>query len=73
MKLTDGIPGVKYEIISISGQFRNRLAELGFNPGCEIKISSKHFANYIVVNCRGSQTGLTKTETENIHIAEILN
>lgn len=72
MILSDGIPGIEYEIINISGQYRNRLAELGFNPGCMIKITNKNITGMMVINCRNSAIALRKEEAECVHIADIL-
>ena len=38
MTLFDGSVGETYKIEHICGAVRARLSELGFNPGCEIKI-----------------------------------
>lgn len=71
MTLVDAVPGIRYEIVAITGPERGRISELGFNPGCEVTIYSKGFNEYKVVNCRGVKTGLGKNHLMNIIIAEI--
>ena len=68
MTLFDGSAGETYRIESICGTVRARLAELGFNPGCEVKILNKQHTNMMVVNCRESQIALRKEEAQCIHI-----
>ena len=69
MTLFDGSAGETYRIESICGTVRTRLSELGFNPGCEIKILNKQHTNMMVVNCRESHIALRKEEAQCIHIA----
>jgi Fe2+ transport system protein FeoA len=71
MTLLEAIPGIKYEIVTIIGPNRNRLSEMGFNPGCEISVCSKNSEEYRVVNCRGFKIGLRKEETQCILITEL--
>lgn len=58
MTLFDGSAGETYKIESICGTVRLRLSELGFNPGCEIKILNKQHTDMMVVNCRESHIAL---------------
>ena len=62
MTLFDGSAGETYKIESICGTVRSRLSELGFNPGCEIKILNKQHSNMMVVNCRESHIALRKED-----------
>ena len=71
MTLFDGSAGETYRIESICGTVRARLSELGFNPGCEIKILNKQHSDMMVVNCRESHIGLRKEEAQCIHISPV--
>lgn len=71
MTLFDGSAGETYKIESICGTVRLRLSELGFNPGCEIKILNKQHTDMMVVNCRESHIALRKEEAQCIHIASV--
>ncbi len=71
MTLFDGFVGETYRIEFICGAVRTRLSELGFNPGCEIKILNKHNAAMMVVNCRESHIALRKEEAQCIHICPV--
>ena len=71
MTLFDGSAGETYRIESICGTVRSRLSELGFNPGCEIKILNKQHTNMMVVNCRESHIALRKEEAECIYIEPV--
>ncbi len=71
MTLFDGSAGETYRIESICGTVRTRLSELGFNPGCEIKILNKQHTDIMVVNCRESHIALRKEEALCIHIAPV--
>ena len=71
MTLFDGSAGETYRIESICGTVRLRLSELGFNPGCEIKILNKQHTNMMVVNCRESHIALRKEEAQCIHIEPV--
>ena len=73
MTLDLGIPGVEYEIIHIKGDYRNKLAEMGFNPGCKIKISNKSIRGMLVINCRNSAIALRKEEAASIHVSDKLD
>ena len=70
MTLYDAEPHKKYIIKSISGIYRLRLAELGFNPGFKITITNKHHKGLVVINCRESQIVLRKQEAECIQIED---
>ncbi len=72
MTLNNAIPGIDYEIIHISGLYRQRLAEMGFNPGCNIRVTNKSIKDMMVINCRNSAIALRKEEADCIHIADIL-
>jgi Fe2+ transport system protein FeoA len=71
MTLFDGSAGETYKILSICGTVRLRLSELGFNPGCKIKILNKQHTDMMVVNCRESQIALRKEEAQCIHICPV--
>ena len=71
MTLFDGLPEETYTIEHICGAVRTRLSELGFNPGCEIKILNKQHTNMMVVNCRESHIALRKEEAQCIHITPV--
>ncbi len=71
MTLFDGSAGETYKIESICGTVRTRLSELGFNPGCEIKILNKQHSNMMVVNCRESHIALREEEAQCIHISPV--
>ena len=71
MTLFDGSAGETYKIESICGSVRTRLSELGFNPGCEIKILNKQHTDMMVVNCRESHIALRKEEAQCIHIVSV--
>lgn len=71
MNLDDGIANKTYRIKSICGDVRQRLAELGFNPGCIIKVVNKHPNTLMVINCRDSQIALRKKEAHCIQIEEL--
>lgn len=71
MTLFDGSAGETYRIESICGTVRSRLSELGFNPGCEIKILNKQHTDMMVVNCRESHIALRKEEAECIAIGPV--
>ena len=71
MTLYDANQGTTYLIKSISGIYRQRLSELGFNPGCKIKVTNKHHNGLLVINCRESQIALRKQEAECIQIEDI--
>ena len=71
MTLFDGSAGETYRIESICGTVRSRLSELGFNPGCEIKILNKQHSNMMVVNCRESHIALREEEAQCIHISPV--
>lgn len=71
MTLVEAVPGVKYEIVSITGENRHRISQLGFNPGCEIFVSHIGFDSYKVVNCRGTKVALAKQELSNIIVFEL--
>lgn len=70
MTLYDAEQNKTYKIKSISGIFRQRLSELGFNPGCKITITNKHHKGLVVINCRESQIVLRKQEAECIQIED---
>ena len=70
MTLFDGSAGETYKIESICGTVRTRLSELGFNPGCCIKVVNKHYNDIMVVNCRDYQIALRKEEAMCIQIGE---
>ena len=71
MTLFDGSVGETYRIESICGTVRSRLSELGFNPGCEIKILNKQHSNMMVVNCRESHIALREEEAQCIHVCPV--
>lgn len=71
MTLFDGSAGETYKIIAICGTVRSRLSELGFNPGCEIKILNKQHTDMMVVNCRESHIALRKEEAQCIAIGPV--
>ena len=71
MTLFDGSAGETYRIESICGTVRTRLSELGFNPGCKIKILNKQHTDMMVVNCRESSIALRKEEAQCIHIVSV--
>ena len=71
MTLFDGSAGETYKIESICGTVRLRLSELGFNPGCCIKILNKQHTDMMVVNCRDSQIALRKEEAQCINIVRL--
>jgi Fe2+ transport system protein FeoA len=71
MNLYDGLANKTYQIKSICGDVRQRLAELGFNPGCKIKVVNKHPNTLMVINCRESQIALRKQEAQCIQIEEL--
>ena len=71
MTLFDGSAGETYTIESICGTARTRLSELGFNPGCKIKILNKQHTDMMVVNCRESSIALRKEEAQCIHIESV--
>ena len=71
MTLFDGSAGETYKIESICGTVRTRLSELGFNPGCKIKILNKQHTDMMVVNCRESSIALRKEEAQSIYISPV--
>ena len=71
MTLFDGSAGETYKIESICGTVRTRLSELGFNPGCKIKILNKQHTDMMVVNCRESSIALRKDEAQSIYISPV--
>lgn len=71
MTLFDGSAGETYRIKSIFGTVRIRLSELGFNPGCKIKILNKQHTDLMVVNCRESSIALRKEEAQSIFICPV--
>ena len=71
MTLFDGSAGETYKIESICGTVRSRLSELGFNPGCEIKILNKQHTNMMVVNCRESHIALREEEAQSVYISPV--
>ena len=71
MTLFDGSAGETYKIESICGTVRSRLSELGFNPGCKIKILNKQHSNMMVVNCRESHIALREEEAQCIHVCPV--
>ena len=71
MTLFDGSAGETYKIESICGTVRIRLSELGFNPGCKIKILNKQHTDMMVVNCRESSIALRKEEAQSIYISPV--
>ena len=71
MTLFDGSAGETYKIESICGTVRSRLSELGFNPGCEIKVLNKQHSNMMVVNCRESHIALREEEAQCIHVCPV--
>ena len=71
MTLFDGSAGETYRIESICGTVRTRLSELGFNPGCKIKILNKQHTDMMVVNCRESSIALRKEEAQSIYISPV--
>jgi len=71
MTLFDGSAGETYKIESICGTVRTRLSELGFNPGCKIKILNKQHTDMMVVNCRESSIALRKEEAQSIFICPV--
>jgi len=71
MTLFDGSAGETYRVKSICGTFRIRLSELGFNPGCKIKILNKQHTDMMVVNCRESSIALRKEEAQSIFICPV--
>ena len=71
MTLFDGSADETYRIESICGTVRTRLSELGFNPGCKIKILNKQHTDMMVVNCRESSIALRKEEAQCIHVCPV--
>ena len=71
MTLFDGSAGETYKIESICGTVRTRLSELGFNPGCKIKILNKQHTDMMVVNCRESSIALRKEEAQSVYISPV--
>ena len=71
MTLFDGSAGETYKIESMCGTVRTRLSELGFNPGCKIKILNKQHTDMMVVNCRESHIALRKEEAQCIHVCPV--
>jgi len=71
LTLYDGVANESYTILSICGEVRLRLSEMGFNPGCHIKILNKQHSGLLVVNCRESHIALRKEEAECIQIAPV--
>ena len=70
MSLNDVEPNKIYKILQITGTYRNRLAELGFNPGCKIIVTNKHHKGLLVINCRESQITLRTKEADCIHVED---
>lgn len=68
MNLLDAEINQEYTIQSITGIYRQKLSELGFNPGCKIKIVNKQISSMMVVNCRESHIALRKDEAKCIFI-----
>jgi Fe2+ transport system protein FeoA len=58
--------GCIYEIISVKGVTRCRFAELGFNQGMLVTVSSHSENGPIKVNIRNYQIALRKEEAEDI-------
>lgn len=71
MTLFDGSAGETYRIESICGTVRTRLSELGFNPGCKIKILNKQHTDMMVVNCRESSIALRKEEAQSVYVSPV--
>ena len=71
MTLFDGSAGETYRIESICGTVRARLSELGFNPGCKIKILNKQHTDMMVVNCRESSIALRKEEAQSVYVSPV--
>ena len=72
MTIIDAEQNKIYQIVSICGDVRQRLSELGFNPGCKIRVVNKHHNGLLVINCREGQIALRKQEAECIQI-EVLD
>lgn len=60
--------GSKYEILSVQGKNRNRLAELGFNKGTIVTVNDHSENGPIKVNIRSYQIALRKEEAEDITV-----
>jgi Fe2+ transport system protein FeoA len=58
--------GCIYEILSVKGSNRCRFAELGFNQGTLVTVSSHSQNGPIKVNIRNYQIALRKEEAEDI-------
>jgi Fe2+ transport system protein FeoA len=58
--------GCIYEILSVKGVNRCRFAELGFNKGMLVTVSSHSENGPIKVNIRNYQIALRKEEAEDI-------
>ena len=60
--------GNVYEILSVNGNNRCRLAELGFNKGTLVTVNSHAENGPIKVNIRSYQIALRKEEAEDITV-----
>ena len=60
--------GKTYEILSVTGANRNRLAELGFNKGTVVTVNDHSENGPIKINIRNYQIALRKEEAEDITV-----
>ena len=60
--------GYVYEILSVKGVNRCRLAELGFNQGVLVTVNSHAENSPVKVNIRNYQIALRKGEAEDITV-----
>jgi len=72
MKLTKLKCGECGIINKIGGSNKNRLSELGFNPGTEVKmICCGCFGGPLKVNCRSCDYALRREEADEIDVNKI--
>ena len=71
MRLADGKPGEKFQVLNLVGNrgFISRLAVLGFTPGTPVTILRQNDHGPILVSVRGTQLALGQAEAGQIFVS----
>ncbi|MBE3038164.1 MAG: ferrous iron transport protein A, partial [Chloroflexi bacterium] len=71
MRLVDGKPGQKFQVLNLVGGrgFITRLAVLGFTPGTPVTILRQNDHGPILVLVRGTQLALGQAEVGQIFVS----
>ncbi|MCH5164643.1 MAG: ferrous iron transport protein A [Clostridiales bacterium] len=72
MTLSDVKVNAEYVITQVKGSVKRRLLDMGFTPGCKIKVSGlAPFGGTVLVRIRGFDVALRKNATDFITVEAV--